>query len=186
MSTGTTGTSTRPAQGDAKAVARSALHSKRPVDDDPLPDAVLAAKEAEAERAQEMSAQAPTASTTRPATEDETPTKRSRLKSPVSRVQVKAASDGIRNRLGAAVWIVAVLCALVLAAAALVIALDANRDNSVVEWLIARARELDGPFGSLFSFDGDGALKKTRLVNWGIAATAYLIAGKILERIIKA
>jgi hypothetical protein len=39
-----------------------------------------------------------------------------------------------------------------------------------------------GPFKDLFRLE---TAKNTLLVNWGIAALVYLIAGKIVERIIR-
>ena len=34
-------------------------------------------------------------------------------------------------------------------------------------------------------FDGDGAQVKNALFNWGLGAIAYLVVGRILDRIIK-
>jgi hypothetical protein len=98
---------------------------------------------------------------------------------------VKGAVDQVRTRLGSIVWIVAVLCALVLAGAALLVALGANETNDIVLWLRERANNLDGPFHDLFRFDGKNRREKSLLVNNGIAAVAYLVVGKVLERLIK-
>ena len=106
-------------------------------------------------------------------------------KPPETGSKVKRGTDVVRNRIASVIWIVAVLCAVVLALAALLISLDANTDNALVEFVISAARRLDGPFANVFSFDGDNAKTKERLVNWGLAALAYLIVGRVLDRIIR-
>jgi hypothetical protein len=103
----------------------------------------------------------------------------------VSRDQVMDAVNGVRERLAALVWIVAVVFAVILAAGALLIALEANRSNDLVENVLDWAGGLDGPFRDLFTFDGDNAIKKTVLVNWGLAALAWLIGGRIVAAIIR-
>lgn len=116
----------------------------------------------------------------------EKPRSRSRRERPaVSRDQVRGAVNGVRERLAAIVWIVAVVFAVILAAGALLIALEANPNNDLVEQVKDWASELDGPFSNLFTFDGDNALKKNALVNWGLAAAAWLVGGKIVSSIIR-
>ena len=99
---------------------------------------------------------------------------------------VKKGTDALRNRIASVVWVVAVLCAVVLALGALLISLDANPDNALVEFVTDAAKRLDGPFANVFEFDGEDARTKTRLVNWGLAALAYLIVGRVADRIIRA
>jgi hypothetical protein len=99
--------------------------------------------------------------------------------------KVKGGADAIRNRVAALVWLVAVLAAVVLAVAALLQALDANPDNTIVQFFNDAARDIDGPFKDVFNFDGDNAKTKEILVNWGLAAVAYLVVGKVLDRIIR-
>jgi len=98
---------------------------------------------------------------------------------------VKAGTDAVRSRIASAVWLVAVGCAMVLAAGALLIALEANRSNDIVRWVLDAAGSLDGPFWKVFEFEGPDAVVKEHLVNWGLAAVAYLVAGRILDRIIR-
>jgi hypothetical protein len=89
----------------------------------------------------------------------------------------------IRNQIASLVWLVAVLAAAVLALGALFTALDqANQSNEIVAWVVARGHELVGPFKDLFRLE---TAKNTLLVNWGIAALVYLIAGKIVERFVR-
>jgi uncharacterized membrane protein len=103
--------------------------------------------------------------------------------------KVKRGSDAVRSRLASLVWLVAVVCALFLAVGALLIALGANQDNAIVKFVLDVADVLDlNVFGrdtGIFTFDGKDAATKEALVNWGIAAVAYLVVGKILDRIIR-
>lgn len=103
--------------------------------------------------------------------------------------KVRAGAAALRSRLASVIWLVAVVCALFLAVGALLIALKANEDNSIVSFVISGAEQLDGPFSlqeGIFTFgdDQDGRVKSA-LVNWGIAAVVYLVAGKVLDRVIR-
>lgn len=93
------------------------------------------------------------------------------------------ASAVTQVRAGAAtlVFTLAVIAALVLALGAVFTALGANESNALVAAVISWAGRLDGPFADIFTFDS--AVKQT-LVNWSIAAAAYLIAGRVLQRLI--
>jgi hypothetical protein len=89
----------------------------------------------------------------------------------------------LRNLIASLVWLVAVLAAAVLALGALFTALDqTNQSNEIVRWILERGHDLVGPFKDLFRLE---TAKNTLLVNWGIAALVYLIAGKIVEKIIR-
>jgi hypothetical protein len=100
-----------------------------------------------------------------------------------------AKGSGLRARLAQLVWLVAVVCALFLAVGALCIALDANRDNALVKFVLDVADAVDlGVFSrdnGIFKFDGSDAATKNALANWGLGAIAYLVVGRILERIIR-
>ena len=112
-----------------------------------------------------------------------------RARSGAAASKVKAGSNALRTRLASILWLVAVVCALFLAVGALLIALKANEDNSIVAFVVSGAEMLDGPFsldGGIFTFAGDEDGKvKSALVNWGIAAVVYLVIGKILDRIVR-
>ncbi|MDQ4007906.1 MAG: hypothetical protein M3211_07430 [Actinomycetota bacterium] len=104
----------------------------------------------------------------------------------------KVGSDAIRSRVASIVWLIAVICAAVLALGALLVALDANARNSVVQWITDTAGVLSGPFGDaeggVFNFEkknGSADTVKNALVNWGIAAVAYLVVGRVADRIIR-
>jgi hypothetical protein len=125
-------------------------------------------------------------------TDDESQTaedKRGRRAASPGTSKLKSRSDAVRNKVATVVWLVAVVCALFLAVGALLIALKANENNSIVEFVISGAETLDGPFSltdGIFTFaeDEDGRVKSA-LTNWGIAAVVYLVIGKILDRIIR-
>ena len=95
----------------------------------------------------------------------------------------------IRARVAQVVWLLAALAALVLAVGALLIALDANRSNAAVDLVLRSADFLDLDVFSrkdgIKQFRGDGAQVKNALFNWGLGAIAYLVVGRILDRIIK-
>ncbi|TDD26611.1 hypothetical protein E1218_12860 [Kribbella turkmenica] len=89
----------------------------------------------------------------------------------------------LRNLIASLVWLVAVLAAAVLALGALFTALDqTNQSNEIVRWVLERGHDLVGPFKDLFRLE---TAKNTLLVNWGIAALVYLVAGKIIERFVR-
>lgn len=99
------------------------------------------------------------------------------------------AAATIRARLAQLVWLVCVLCALALALGALLIALKANRDNALVAFVLDAADTVDlGVFSredGVKQFSGAGADVKDALVNWGLGAVAWLVAGRILDRLVR-
>lgn len=106
------------------------------------------------------------------------------------RVASKAvsATNKVRSRLASLVWLLAVVAALFVAVGALLIALKANQQNSIVRFVLDVADRIDGPFSrrnGIFTFAGKQSMVKAALVNWGIAAVIYLVIGKILDRIIR-
>jgi hypothetical protein len=115
---------------------------------------------------------------------DETRTHRS--------AKAKAVVSSVRMRLAQAIWIVCVIAALILAAGALCVALKANTDNALVKFILDTADKLDlGVFSrgkdGVFHWKGpsDAAATKNAVVNWGLAAVVWLVAGKLLERVIR-
>ncbi|MBA2774222.1 MAG: hypothetical protein H0U36_09300 [Nocardioidaceae bacterium] len=100
----------------------------------------------------------------------------------------------MRSLIASIVWSVAVLAAVVLAMGALLIALDANQENAIVQAVLDVANTIDGPFWRIFDFyreNRQGARTgpdsvKNHLVSWGLAAVAYLIGGRTLDRFIRA
>ncbi|HYF74807.1 MAG TPA: hypothetical protein VD864_18410 [Nocardioides sp.] len=95
----------------------------------------------------------------------------------------------VRVRVVQVVWLLAVLCALVLAVGALCIALDTNRDNALVALVLDAADVVDVEVFSrgngIFKFEGGDAETKNALANWGLGAVAYLVVGRVLERLVR-
>lgn len=104
----------------------------------------------------------------------------------------KATTDKVRTRVAQLVWVVSVVFALVLALGALCVALKANPDNALVDFILKSADKLDL---GVFSRTKDGvyhatgnthaAHTKNAIVNWGLAAVVWLVGGQIVSRIIK-
>jgi hypothetical protein len=98
----------------------------------------------------------------------------------------------IRTRIGQVVWLVCVLCALVLAAGALLISLQGsgtNSANSLYKFIVDTGDKLDFSVLSrengLFDFVGKNSDTKDALANWGLAAIVWLVIGRIADRIIR-
>jgi hypothetical protein len=95
----------------------------------------------------------------------------------------------IRTRLAQLIWLVCALAALVLALGALLVALDANESNALVDFVLEAAGYADLDVFSradgIKHFRGQGAEVKNALVNWGLGAIAWLVVGRILDRIVK-
>lgn len=95
----------------------------------------------------------------------------------------------VRTRIAQVVWLVFVVCALFLAIGALLVALDANKQNGLVDFVLTGANTVDlGIFSrtnGIKDFGGSNAEVKNALFNWGIGAIVYLIVGRILDRIIR-
>lgn len=95
----------------------------------------------------------------------------------------------LRSFVSRAIWVVCLSLALILATAAFSYALDANENNELVQLV----RDLANTF-DLGYFDLDKPVKefndpnsnvKNALFNYGLAAVAYLIVGRFLERLIR-
>jgi hypothetical protein len=105
------------------------------------------------------------------------------------RAKAGAAASKVRARIAQLVWLACVVCALFLALGALLIALKANQDNDLVDFVLRAADAVDlGVFAredGIKQFKGSGAEVKNALVNWGLGAVAWLVVGRILDRIIR-
>ena len=88
----------------------------------------------------------------------------------------------VREGVATAVFAVAVVAALVMTLGAVLTALGANQANEIVAGVLELARRLDGPFVDVFTFADK---QKQTMVNWGIAAAVYLVAGRVVERVVR-
>ena len=95
----------------------------------------------------------------------------------------------LRTRLAQVVWTAAVVCALFLAVGALLIALGANTGNALVRFVLDVADALDlevfARRNGVFEMTGSDAATKNALANWGLAAVAYLVVGRVVDRIVR-
>jgi hypothetical protein len=95
----------------------------------------------------------------------------------------------VRTVLGQVVWAIAVIVALFLALGALLVALKANQDNALVKAILHVADWVDlGLFdrdNGIKQFTGSDADTKNALFNWGIGALAWLVVGRLIERILR-
>jgi hypothetical protein len=95
----------------------------------------------------------------------------------------------VRTVLGQVIWLLFLVAALFLAVGALLIAVDANRDNQLVQFVLDGADRVDlGIFSKdngIKDFSGSNAETKNALFNWGIGAVVWLVVGRILERLIR-
>ncbi|MGH3739024.1 MAG: hypothetical protein ACRDT6_26015 [Micromonosporaceae bacterium] len=95
---------------------------------------------------------------------------------------VRQGTPKLRSALARLIGVAAMLAALALGVAALLVALRANSDNVLVAAMVRTAEFLDGPFADVFTFSDQ---VQQVLVNWGLAAVAYLIVGGVLVRLVR-
>lgn len=97
--------------------------------------------------------------------------------------------DRVRSVLAQTVWVVCSVAALLLALGALLIAFGANADNALVKLVLDMADRLDlGVFdrqNGIKQWTSQNAETKNALFNWGLAALVWLVAGRLLERLIR-
>ena len=98
-------------------------------------------------------------------------------------------SSSVRTRVAQVVWLLFVIAALFLAVGALLIAIGAEKGNPLVGFLLDGARVFDLDIFTLRNgikeFKGGSAETKNALFNWGLGAVAWLIVGRIVERVIR-
>ena len=86
-------------------------------------------------------------------------------------------------------WTLCVLAALVLAVGALLVAVRANEANALVKAVMRLADTVDlGVFDRLNGikhFGGSDATTKDALFNWGLGALAWLIVGRLIDRLLR-
>ena len=98
--------------------------------------------------------------------------------------------SALQTRAAQVLWLVCVAAALFLAVGALLVALGANESNALVAFVVSGAGVADlGIFSraageGVFDFSGENAATKRTLVNWGIGAVAWLVVGKVAEKVV--
>jgi hypothetical protein len=95
----------------------------------------------------------------------------------------------VRMLLSQVLWLLFLVAAMFLAVGALLITLDANRDNDLVKFVLEGADRVDlGIFSrdnGIKEFSGADEDTKNALFNWGLGAAAWLFVGRILDRLIR-
>ena len=95
----------------------------------------------------------------------------------------------VRGVAARVIWVMCLIIALVLAAAAFSFALEANEENSLVQLVRDLADTFDLGFFDLEEpvkdWNDDNGEVKTALFNYGIAAVVYLVVGRLAERILR-
>ena len=95
----------------------------------------------------------------------------------------------VRMVLSQVIWLLFLVAAMFLAVGALLITLDANRDNDLVKFVLEGADRVDlGIFSKdngIKQFTGPDAETKNALFNWGLGAAAWLFVGRMLDRLIR-
>lgn len=117
------------------------------------------------------------------------PAKPAKAEKPANAPRERADLAVWRTRVSQLLWTVFVLLALVLAVAALLVAIDANEDNGLVDFVLRAADAVDlGVFSrenGVREFTGDNAETKNALFNWGLGAVVYLLLGRLVERLVR-
>jgi hypothetical protein len=102
---------------------------------------------------------------------------------------VSMSLSGVRTRIAQLLWLVCVVFALFLAVGALTYALDANRDNGLVDFVRTWANRVDlGVFSQengIKEFVGKNSDIKNALFNWGLGAVFWLVLGRVLDRVVR-
>lgn len=99
----------------------------------------------------------------------------------------RAERDQIRLVMAKVLRVVFLLCAVILALGAFLVAVRENvsETNVLVRLILDTADVIDGPFSrenGIFSFRGENAATKDAVVNWGLAALVYLAVGRYAQR----
>ena len=80
------------------------------------------------------------------------------------------------------ITLIAGIIAGVIVLGIVLVLVDANQRNTIVDFILDIGRFFVRPFRDLFPQDDP---KENIVVNWGIAALAYLIIGAIIARIVR-
>jgi hypothetical protein len=101
----------------------------------------------------------------------------------------RAEVDRLRETMARILRIAFLVCAVILALGAFLVAARDNvsQSNELVKFVLNFADAIDGPFSrknGIFEFHGENAATKDAVVNWGIAAIVYLAIGRYLQRLL--
>ncbi|HZB51695.1 MAG TPA: hypothetical protein VE547_21580 [Mycobacteriales bacterium] len=83
---------------------------------------------------------------------------------------------------GSIITAIAGLIAGIIVVGIILVLVDANQRNTIVDFILDIGRFFVRPFQDLFPQDDP---KENIVINWGIAAIAYLVVGAIIARIVR-
>ena len=83
---------------------------------------------------------------------------------------------------GSIITAIAGLIAGIIVVGIILVLVDANQRNTIVDFILDIGRFFVRPFRDLFPQDDP---KDNIVINWGIAAVAYLLVGAIIARIVR-
>jgi hypothetical protein len=108
---------------------------------------------------------------------------RSRARTAASGVAAGVASGTrrVRAAIATVISVVTGLIALLIVIGIAFVIFGANRDNSIVHWVLDTAKFFVGPLDGMFKPKSHHAAVA---INWGIAAVLYVFVGRTLARII--
>lgn len=84
----------------------------------------------------------------------------------------------------AVVGVVGLLCSVILAGGALLIALGADQNSGIAGVVADICDLLVGPLKGLFTFSGTNADLKAALVTWGLGSMIYLLVSRLLQSLL--
>lgn len=87
-----------------------------------------------------------------------------------------------RRSPGSIITAIAAVIAGIIVVGIILVWADANQRNTIVDFVLDLGRFFTRPFRDLFPQDSP---KDNILVNWGIAAIAYLLLGALIARILR-
>ncbi|WP_158648024.1 hypothetical protein [Nocardioides houyundeii] len=102
-------------------------------------------------------------------------------------VRARPAVTATRGRVAQLLWVACALAANLMACGALLVALRASEDHYLVSLVLSGADSADlhifDRHTGLGQFSGERALIRSTLLNWGLAAVAWLAIGRVLDRL---
>lgn len=91
-------------------------------------------------------------------------------------------TEGKKGALGAIIALIGSIVAAIIVLAIVLVALEANPHNAIVKDIHDAARALVGPFDGMFTIRHHHRIEVA--VNWGIAAAVWLVASRMIARLL--
>ncbi len=103
------------------------------------------------------------------------------------RSQMLQGAGSVAGILATIVTVVALIAALIIVAHIVFVLFDGNAKNELVKKAAEYAKNLAGPFTDLFNFKNGKKpqVKLTTVVNYGVAALAWVLGGRIIATLLR-